>query len=284
MHSGGSRSNTNGLRSYVTSHNDILKIQSGDALPKSFINSMKTLFDILDDQQTGFVKFIDIEKRWQDDGAKGPTGVVDSLRKVTPTSGLLSFERFCAGLKICLLRSKTDTHRQNRPPSAPILDIENPMPNNKWNNSSTATVRPNNIQSQRTLSMPQLADSDSEIYCSPPPPPKPPRCTLFTKDNINALDNWPLDRGAADGELSYQQKKPTLKRREVRRHTLQNGIDHNMLKKLRQYEQEKEILLQGLSAVEKARDWYVQKVAKCEDKIKYLGQIGSHVVSSLNGA
>lgn len=241
---------------------------------------MKTLFDILDDQQTGFVKFIDIEKRWQDDGAKGPTGVVDSLRKVTPASGLLSFDRFCAGLKICLLRSKTDTHRQNRPPSAPI---ESPLTNNKWNNSSTATVRPNNIQTQRTLSMPQLADSDSEIYSFPPPPPKPPRCTLLTQDKANALDNWPLTRGAADGELSYQQKKPQQKRREVRRHTLQNGIDHNMLKKLRQFEQEKEILMQGLSAVEKARDWYVQKVAKCDDKIKYLGQIGSHIVSRLKG-
>lgn len=275
MHSSGPRGSVNGLRtSYVPNDLTVLKNSqnTADSLPKSFINSMKTLFDILDDQQTGFVKFIDIEKRWQDDGAKGPTGVVDSLRKVTPASGLLSFERFCAGLKISLLRSKTDTHR---PPSAPVLDIDSPIPNNKW--SSTATVRP------RTLSMPQLGDSDSEIYCSPPPPPKPPRCTLLTQDKSNALDNWPISRGTADGELSsyQQQKKPILKRREVRRHTLQNGIDSNMLKKLRQYEQEKEVLLQGLSAVEKARDWYIQKVAKCEEKIKYLGQIGSHVVCLL---
>lgn len=36
------------------------------------------------------------------------------------------------------------------------------------------------------------------------------------------------------------QKKPNAKRREPRRHTLQNGIDYNMLKKMKQIEQEKE--------------------------------------------
>lgn len=62
--------------------------------------------------------------------------MIDSLQKVTPPNGLLSFERFCAGLKICLLRNQVDLPKtQNktsnemnkiqpkRPPSAPILDI-----------------------------------------------------------------------------------------------------------------------------------------------------------------
>lgn len=47
----------------------------------------------------------DLENFWSEEGLSGlPKGVIESLRKVTPTSGLLSFERFCAGLKICLLR------------------------------------------------------------------------------------------------------------------------------------------------------------------------------------
>ena len=33
------------------------------------------------------------------------------FRKVTPASGQLSFERFCAGLKICLLRNQADKSR-----------------------------------------------------------------------------------------------------------------------------------------------------------------------------
>jgi hypothetical protein len=47
----------------------------------------------------------DLENFWSEEGLAGlPKGVIESLRKVTPSSGLLSFERFCAGLKICLLR------------------------------------------------------------------------------------------------------------------------------------------------------------------------------------
>lgn len=78
-------------------------------LPKKFVSSMRTLFDIMDDKRTGFVRLSDIEARWQDDGSKGlPHGVIDCLRRVTPVSGMLTFERFCAGLKICLLRNQAN--------------------------------------------------------------------------------------------------------------------------------------------------------------------------------
>lgn len=68
----------------------------------------------------------------------------------------MSFERFCAGLKICLLHAQAENESKNldgnppnRPPSAPVLENQN-KPN-------TATIRPNNVISQqRTLSMPQL--------------------------------------------------------------------------------------------------------------------------------
>lgn len=46
-------------------------------LPKKFVSSMRTLFDIMDDKRTGFVRLSDIEARWQDDGSKGlPHGVI----------------------------------------------------------------------------------------------------------------------------------------------------------------------------------------------------------------
>lgn len=52
-----------------------------------------------------FLDHVDLEAFWSEEGLTSlPKGVVESLRKVTPPSGLLSFERFCAGLKICLLR------------------------------------------------------------------------------------------------------------------------------------------------------------------------------------
>jgi hypothetical protein len=312
----------------------------------TFISAMKKLFDIMDDQRTGFVKLADIENRWQDDGSKGmPKGVIESLQKVTPRNGLLSFERFCSGLKMCLLKSqsrgsggggvgigelnintnltKLHENKPQRPPSAPILDLE-PTMKSQWNMNNTATVRPNNVNAlvQRTLSMPQLnPDNENEISAEPTfllyGPPKPPRTSLVleraTNNNHldrldkaeirNALQNWQMGqlmndneqklsfnsrftRGPGDGqhtEFNAQnglyQKRPNNRRREPRRHTLQNGIDYNMLKRLKQIEQEKDVLMQGLSAVEKSREWYLKQVAIVQDKIRYLGRAGgSHVV------
>lgn len=50
------------------------------------------------------------------------------------------------------------------------------------------------------------------------------------------------------------------------------------LKKMKQIEMEKDILMQGLQAVDKARDWYLKQVAAVQDKMKYLGRMGSHMV------
>lgn len=299
-----------------------------DSLPKQFVNAMRTLFEIMDDDHSGFVKLTDIENRWQDDGTKSmPQGFIESLRKVTPSNGLLTFERFCVGLKICLLKNQLDDDyklkdpiQQQRSPSAPLLDVERNTNKNQWN---TVKVRPNNaaLPSQRALSLPQLnpEDEDPELILQPIspnayPPPKPPRIGIernltnnlnnsnndrFDRAEIrNALQNWQrgvmnnldmksslTNRGPGDGETSdnqsnsTQQKKNSNKRREPRRHTLQNGIDYNMLKRLKQFEQEKEILMQGLKAVENTREWYLKQIAKVQENMKYLGRTGSHVVS-----
>ncbi|XP_030560421.1 suppressor APC domain-containing protein 2 [Drosophila novamexicana] len=295
-------------------------LSSLDALPKQFVLSMKKLFDILDDKHSGYVRYADIEKGWQDDGSKGlPQGVLDSLRRVTPPSGLLSFERFCAGLKLCLLRNQQQTQAQiqvhdklikpPRPPSAPQLlglAMDSGAP--------TAKVRP------RSQMSPEL--EHDEDYGTPAPPPKPPRQSttgppLAKADIRNALQNWQLSlmhteqraaeacakqkslktareqfehRGSADGgssstsatdyalgglTLALPPKKSNNKRRESRRHTLQHGIDYNMLKRLKQLEEQRELLLFGLDGVEKARDFYMQQVLNVQEQIKYFGRLGT---------
>lgn len=337
-----------------------------DGLPKSFINAMRTLFDIMADPRTGFVRFSDIEQRWQEESQGMPLGVIESLRKVTPASGNLSFERFCNGLKICLVKNQsssagttekttiTSYKRQvigestspqqqkdsRRPPSAPVLDYSTHLPKTPQSQTvtnhhqvlhqhNTATVRPNNVQmshTQRTLSMPQLSPDREPPERPEPPqqihniyslgPPKPPRSMRLSAPAVperidkaeirNALHNWQLNviegdknkqghrlsqgspnsmpnsfqRSSGDGQTDQNiyQKKTAARRREPRRHTLQNGIDYNMLKRLKQIEQEKDVLLEGLSAVEKARDWYLKQIAVVQDKIKYLGRTGTHMV------
>ncbi|XP_011499126.1 PREDICTED: suppressor APC domain-containing protein 2 isoform X2 [Ceratosolen solmsi marchali] len=327
-----------------------------DGLPKHFVSAMRTLFDIMDDQKTGYVNYSDIEVRWRDDGSSGlPKGVLDGLKKVTPPNGLLSFERFCAGLKICLLHAQAESESKklesgssqppNRPPSAPVLDNQSKT---VWTSPNTAAIRPNNVISQqRTLSMPQLpgrkegnAPFDVEARICPAEsklmkvygPPKPPRTGAaldsrvlnadrsFDKSEIRtALQNWQMGlmmgadkaisdkrqlvgpkyrvdpnallhpaRVLGDGKsidiqsaqqlaLQTQSKKSPNRHREPRRHTLQNGIDYNMMKRMKQIEQEKDVLLQGLAAVEKARDWYLKQISITQEKIKHLGRMGSHV-------
>ena len=90
-----------------------------DALPKQFLSSLRILFDILDENRTGLIRLQDIESRWSDDGVRGlPPGVVDGLRKVTPPNGLLSFDRFVAGLKLVLVKRRDSTSTDTRKPLA----------------------------------------------------------------------------------------------------------------------------------------------------------------------
>lgn len=122
-----------------------------------------------------------------------PSGILDCLRNVTNSSGELTFERFCSGLRVCLLKNHGHSSGQQ-------------------------------------------------------PPPKPPRMN-------------PVDQGASPS-----------KRREPRRHTLQNGIDYNRLKRLKQLEQEKNIIKETLATVSETKNWLSQKLNSVHDQIRHVGR------------
>merc|ERR1712088_100465 len=75
---------------------------------------MKQLFTLLDIENSGHVHIEDIAEHWSIDGAGAvlPPNIIPSLRKVTTPGGYLTFERFCAGLKISILRHSAQRHRQ----------------------------------------------------------------------------------------------------------------------------------------------------------------------------
>ncbi|XP_078502163.1 suppressor APC domain-containing protein 2-like isoform X2 [Lissotriton helveticus] len=89
-------------------------------MSRAFVRSLRTLFNILDDQRTGSVHLSEIESRWGRRGgnewpqAKEGGGdalllpvVLDSLRQVAaPCGGYLSFPRLVAGLRIALLHDE----------------------------------------------------------------------------------------------------------------------------------------------------------------------------------
>ncbi|XP_034566342.1 suppressor APC domain-containing protein 2 isoform X2 [Notolabrus celidotus] len=84
---------------------------STDGLPKAFLHSLRTLFDILDDSGRGYVHISEIESRWQGADTRDlPGGVLGCLRRVTPPHGCLTFERFVAGLRYSMLNPENSHH------------------------------------------------------------------------------------------------------------------------------------------------------------------------------
>lgn len=84
---------------------------STDGLPKAFLHSLRTLFDILDDSGRGYVHISEIETRWQGADTRDlPGGVLTCLRRVTPPHGCLTFERFVAGLRYSMLNPENSSH------------------------------------------------------------------------------------------------------------------------------------------------------------------------------
>lgn len=79
---------------------------SNPGLPRAFLQSLRPLFDILDDRRRGYVHLREIESRWQLQGGEAgelPRGVLEGLRRAAPASGYLTFDRFVVGLRASLL-------------------------------------------------------------------------------------------------------------------------------------------------------------------------------------
>ncbi len=122
-----------------------------------------------------FSIFTDIAENWSPATAttansKLPPGILSSLKKVATPDGNLTFERFCAGLKIAILRHEASRYRQ----SSNELDSTELFHSN-WERGGTE--RPNFSLLSRTSSMPILPDGDANSptnsdevasYCDPP--------------------------------------------------------------------------------------------------------------------
>lgn len=100
---------------------------STQGLPKAFLHSLRTLFDILDDGRRGYVHLSEIESRWRGAEARDlPAGVLESLRRVAPHHGCLTFERFVAGLRYSMFNPENGSkplasnHRQQLRTGRPL--------------------------------------------------------------------------------------------------------------------------------------------------------------------
>uniref|UniRef100_A0A8C5FGG1 Suppressor APC domain-containing protein n=1 Tax=Gadus morhua TaxID=8049 RepID=A0A8C5FGG1_GADMO len=239
---------------------------STDGLPKAFLLSLRTLFDILDDGRRGFVHISEIEGRWQGaDTQDLPGGVLECLRRAAPPHGCLTFQRFVAGLRYSMLNP--DNNNDHFKAEA-ALQTAKPYPNHSLPpqltesaSHSTCNVGTRIDNKPRPLGPSNVANTQQK-----------PRATPL-HDRVRPEDGrrYPscgtarYDAGA--GSMRHQRS-----REEQRRHTITNGVDYGMLKQMKELEQEKDSLLAGLEQVERARDWYQTQIHSVTERQQLVGQ------------
>ncbi|NWX06399.1 SAPC2 protein, partial [Caloenas nicobarica] len=251
-----------------------------EGLPRVFLQSLRTLFDILDDRRRGYVHLREIESRWRGAEARElPAGVLEGLRRAAPASGYLTFERFVLGLRAALPgadppgESGGGRRSAEKPPS--------PRGAEERRGKSSGQREPGHGQ-PRGRGEPAGPRRDRSRTARPAGQHRLPRVGV-------GRAGWDLRLPAVLGQRrpgpSYGLKPAAIShagagdtrrhqrgRAEHRRHTITNGVDFSMLKHMKELEQEKDFLLQGLELVERAREWYHQHIQFMQERQRLLGK------------
>ncbi|NXN22970.1 SAPC2 protein, partial [Nycticryphes semicollaris] len=262
-----------------------------EGLPRVFLQSLRTLFDILDDRRRGYVHLREIESRWRGAEARElPAGVMEGLRRAAPASGYLTFERFVLGLRAALsgaeppLESGGGRRSAEKPPSprgAEERRGKSGGTREPGHSHPRARGEPEGAGAGRNLpalvrASPRCgqhfcwrreagwgpgACSGPRAACSLKPATRSPR-----GPEVKLLPSSCCHPGAGDT------RRHQRGRAEHRRHTITNGVDFSVLKHMKELEQEKDFLLQGLELVERAREWYHQHIQFMQERQRLLGK------------
>ncbi|XP_032933664.1 suppressor APC domain-containing protein 2 [Catharus ustulatus] len=210
-----------------------------EGLPRVFLQSLRTLFDILDDRRRGYVHLREIESRWRGAEAQElPAGVMEGLRQAAPASGYLTFERFVLGLRAALpgaeppVEGGSGGRRSVEKPPSPRCSEER-------RGKSAGQREPGHGQ-------PRGRGGDAK----------------------SAGQSQGDSGHPGTGDIRRHQRG----RAEHRRHTITNGVDFSMLKYVKELEQEKDFLLQGLELIDRAREWYHQHIQLMQEHQRLLGK------------
>ncbi|XP_063492756.1 suppressor APC domain-containing protein 2 isoform X2 [Symphalangus syndactylus] len=254
---------------------------STEGLPRAFLQSLRTLFDILDDRRRGCVHLREIESRWQGTDARElPRGVLEGLRQVAPASGYLTFERFVAGLRTSLLSADGGPRDHTRAPARPGDQPPPPPPQRlvfaPADEPRTVLERkPLPLGVRAPLAGPSGAARSPEQLCAPaeaaPCPAEPERSQSAALEPSSSADAGAVACRALEADSGDARRAPRA-RGERRRHTITSGVDCGLLKQMKELEQEKEVLLQGLEMMARGRDWYQQQLQRVQERQRRLGQ------------
>ncbi|XP_069465837.1 suppressor APC domain-containing protein 2 [Ambystoma mexicanum] len=266
-----------------------------EGLPRAFLHSLRTLFDILDDGRRGAVHIQEIESRWRGaDTLELPRGVLECLRRAAPPSGLLTFERFVQGLRSSL--SKTELGHVRAPYSGGgdenighLGQVRVKLGKDKqWGVIQQLTEEPKGAAKKPPPLGTRYMNGSCEMVArgvaKPPSPHEliPPQHRAHPEQKgpprihggLTGVDGNGMVRSQSEstaaGLLDPSQHQRS--RGDHRRHTITNGVDYGMLKRMKELEQEKDFLIQGLEALERARDWYHQQIQLVQERQKQLGK------------
>ncbi|EDL08239.1 suppressor APC domain-containing protein 2 isoform b [Mus musculus] len=252
---------------------------STEGLPRAFLQSLRTLFDILDDRQRGYVHLREIESRWQGaDARELPCGVLEGLRQVAPANGYLTFERFVAGLRTSLLKADGGQRDQARVAARPgdQSSLQQRLMFAPADEPRTVLERkPLPLSACPASGGPSGTSRNPELLCVPV---EAASCPTETERPLSkALEQIPsADLGAAAcktlGKGTGEARQAPRARGERRRHTITNGVDCSLLKQMKELDQEQEVLLQGLEMMARGRDWYQQQLQRVQERQRRLSQ------------
>uniref|UniRef100_A0A8C4WS13 Suppressor APC domain containing 2 n=1 Tax=Gopherus evgoodei TaxID=1825980 RepID=A0A8C4WS13_9SAUR len=250
-----------------------------EGLPRAFLQSLRTLFDILDDRRRGYVHLREIESRWQGAEARElPPGVLEGLRQAAPASGYLTFERFVLGLRASLL-SPANGGKAARP-APPYPRSQRDLPDASREPPQVSTARtPHLAPWQVPLALRGGAGGSLCAAGACKPRSAAPAAPIGTspgqwEPRSSRADGKPTGQSHGEGSCTgvADARRHERGRGEHRRHTITNGVDYGMLKQMKELEQEKDFLLQGLETVEHAREWYHQQIQTVQERQKHLGK------------
>ncbi|NXS33105.1 SAPC2 protein, partial [Pomatostomus ruficeps] len=255
-----------------------------EGLPRVFLQSLRTLFDILDDRRRGYVHLREIESRWRGAEAQElPAGVMEGLRQAAPASGYLTFERFVLGLRAALpgaeppVEGGSGGRRSVEKPPSPRCSEERrgkstgqrepghgqPRGRGEWRGWTGGFGLAGVIATPGPGTGARRSGWDPVARAAPLCPP------LGSEPAVPA---GPVPPCRSSHRRTGDTQRHQRGRAEHRRHTITNGVDFSMLKYVKELEQEKDFLLQGLELIDRAREWYHQHIQLMQEHQRLLGK------------
>ncbi|NXF49317.1 SAPC2 protein, partial [Oceanites oceanicus] len=264
-----------------------------EGLPRVFLQSLRTLFDILDDRRRGYVHLREIESRWRGAEARElPAGVMEGLRRAAPASGYLTFERFVLGLRAALpgadpaVESSGGGRRSVEKPPSPRCAEERRGKSSGQREQGHGQPRGRGEPGGRAggaaagrgtcparcgqhgCRRPELGRAGGTLRLAP---------VLGQRRAVPSSGLKPAASSSRRPDVKFCKRAGDTRRHqrgraEHRRHTITNGVDFSMLKHMKELEQEKDFLLQGLELIEHAREWYHQHIQFMQERQRLLGK------------